>query len=268
MIIQTRLFVWAVLLCSSLLSGAQTALQARLVTQTTSTAVEPAFEVATIKPSQHGGSYPSINTHLRDLWVKNASVLDLIKWSYRLRDEQIKGGPSWIAEMKFDIVAQPDLPGQPSREQDRQMMRDLLAKRFRLAVHETQNVSSVYALSLGDGQPRMTPSHSPDGLNSIRRAERDNGTTAIQFANTTMPDFLYTLMDSITDREIVDETGLKGQYDFTLIVPSAVLEGDADPADRSAALFKAVESMGLQLRRKKAPVEVIVIDRLEKPTPN
>lgn len=228
----------------------------------------PVFEVATIRPSRAAGGYPSIKTHSRNLSVTNASVLDLIKYSYRLREEQIKGGPPWMDGMKFDIVGEPDLRGQPSPEQDRLMLRKLLADRFHLVVHETQEVSSVYALALGDGAPRMVLSNTQDGHNRIELKKLDNGTTAIRFASTTMPEFLYTLMDSITNRQIVDETGLKGNYDFTLVVQSEALQGDADPSDLSAALFKAVQSIGLQLKRLKTPIRVIVIDHLDLPTPN
>jgi uncharacterized protein (TIGR03435 family) len=233
-----------------------------------STAADPVFEVATIKPSRLGGDYPSIETHSRSLSVTNASVLDLIKWAYRMRDEQIKGGPPWMTEMKFDIVGQPDIPGQPSPDQDRLTLRKLLVERFHLVVHEAQDVSSVYALALGDGQPRMVPSNPPDGHIGIYPRKLDNGTAAVQFAFTTMPDFLYVLMNSVRDHQIIDETGLKGEYNFTLVLPSTALEENADPGDVTAAFFKAVQSIGLQLRRKKAPIKVIVIDRLETPTPN
>lgn len=126
----------------------------------------------------------------------------------------------------------------------------------------------MYAVSLGEGQLKMTPSNPSDGHNGIYPEKLDNGTTAIHFAFTSMPEFLYTLMDSIQNHEVVDETGLKGKYDFTLIVPSRVLEGNADSGDASAAFFRAVRSIGLQVRRKKASSNVIVIDRLEKPTAN
>jgi uncharacterized protein (TIGR03435 family) len=233
-----------------------------------STTADPVFEVATIKPSRLGGAYPSIETHFRSLSATNASVLDLIKWSYRLSDEQIKGGPSWMTEVKFDVVGQPDLPGQPSRDQDRLMMRKLLVERFHLVVHETQDVSSVYALAVADGQPRMVPSTPQDGRIGIYPQKLDNSTTAVQFAFTTMSDFLNVLMNSLKDHQIVDETGLKGEYNFTLVLPSTTLEDNADPGDVSAAFFKALQSIGLQLRRKKASIKVIVIDHLEQPTPN
>ena len=234
-----------------------------------STITDPEFEVATVKPSRSGiGGYPSINTHLRNLTVTNASVLDLIKWSYHLRAEQIKGGPPWMTDMKFDIVGQPDFAGKPTPEQHRLMMRKLLAERFHLAVHETQQVSSVYALSLLDGTLKMVLSNPQNGHNGISTKKLADSTTALQFSFTTIPDLLYVLMNSIQDRPVVDETGLRGEYDFTLIVPTAALEGNADPEDLTAALFKAVRSIGLQLRPKKAPVNITLIDRVAKPNPD
>ena len=82
--------------------------------------------------------------------------------------------------------------------------------------------------------------------------------------------FADVLMNFITDRQIVDETGLTGAFEVTLTVPASVVRGgpgfSAD--DRANAILGAVQQIGLKLVPKRAPVEVIVIDRLEKPSAN
>ena len=230
--------------------------------------VDPAFEVSTVKPSRSGGNYPSIDTHLHTFSATNVSVRDLMKWCYRLPEEDILGGPSWMSEMKFDLAGEPNVEGQASREQYRRMVQKLLAERFHLVLHETQQVSSVYALTLGEGQRRMQPSVPPDGAVSIDSKRLENGNTTVRFRFATMADFTYALMNSIAERQIVDETGLKGEYDFSLVLASAALGDDADAGEVDAALFKAVRSIGLELRARKEEVRMVVIDRIEKPTAN
>ncbi len=233
-----------------------------------SATADPSFEVATVRLSQLCGEYPQINTHSRSFSATNATVVDLIKWSYQLRDEQIKNAPSWTSERKFDIVGQPDAIGQPSRDQDRLMMRKLLSERFRMVVHETEQISWVYALERGDGQLRMVPSSPTDGHVVIQRKAQDNGTIRFEFAFATIPDFMYVLMNTLPDHQIVDETGLKGEYNFALTLPSEALEGHVEPGDVSAAFFRAIKSIGLRIDRKKLPIRAIVIDHVETPTGN
>ena len=83
-----------------------------------------------------------------------------------------------------------------------------------------------------------------------------------------MKDFIYVLMNTIPDHQIVDETGLKGEYDFTLTLPSEALEQSIEPGDVSAAFFRAITSVGLRIVHKKAPIRVVVVDQVEKPTAN
>lgn len=232
---------------------------------------DPSFEVATIKqtpPDRAEPDYPSIDTHSRSLVVKSATVIDLIKWAYRLREEQIENASQWMAQMKFDIVGQPDMKVQPNADQDRLMMRKLLAERFNLVMHETRRVSTVYVLSVNAKPSQMLPSTPQDGHVKLSREEANDGTTALQFSSATMQDLLYVLMNSIQDRQIVDETGLKGKYDFTLILPSETLESNTDASELSAGLLKALESIGLQVNRRKDSVQMFVVDRINEPTPN
>lgn len=229
---------------------------------------DPSFEVATVRLSPSGGEYPLINTHSRSFSAINASVVDLIKWSYQLRDEQIRNAPAWTSELKFDIVGQPDLAGQPSRDQDRSMVRKLLADRFHLVVQETEQTASVYALERGNGPLRMIPSSRAEGHVTIKRRALENDMTRVEFEFATMPDFMYVLMNTLPDHQIVDETGLKGEYDFVLTLPSEALEGSVEPGQVSASFFRAIESIGLRIERKKSLVRAMVIDHIEKPTDN
>ncbi len=236
-----------------------------------SATANPSFEVATIKPSRPDANDWGYSTRTRQFQARDNTVADLIKFAYQVRDRQIDGGPSWMKEMKFDIVAQPDAAGQPSIDQERLMLRKLLADRFGLVAHNIQTVFPVYALTIEKSPPKLTrsdPNTSSQG--SIYVREGTNGDTSAQFVYMTMGEFINILMNFIQDRQIVDETGLTGQFEFTLTVPTATFHSKegSDDSDKANAFLHAVQSLGLKLAPKREPLDVIVIDKLDKPSAN
>ena len=230
---------------------------------------DPAFEVATIKPSAPDALQRG-NTRTRHFFLTKYTVDDLIEFAWQVQSRQIDSAPSkadWIGESTFDIAGEPDAEGQPSPEQFRVMVRKLLTDRFQLQFHTVQKVFPVYALTVEKAPPKLTVSD-PTVADELRiyTKQMPDGQMRAQFSYATMREFCKTLMGFIPERQIVDETGLTGTFDFTLQMPMSRLQGDAE--ERSAAFFSAVQELGLKLVPKKAPLEVIVIDRLEKPTAN
>lgn len=198
-------------------------------------------------------------------------AIHLLKYACRLRDRQIQNAPAWAKDLHFDISAEPDLPGQPNPKQARAMLQKLLADRFSFQFHTTHPVSAVYALTRDANATQLTPSQlSLNGYMSIYVHDQPDGNTAVQFASTDMPDFLDTLMNLIPARQIVDETGLARQYDFTLTIPTSTVHGDQGPdvPDKTTAFVTALPHAGFKLVPHKEPLEVLVIDRLEKPSAN
>ncbi len=232
---------------------------------------DPSFDVATIKPSQGNEKERSYGFKGVRFAAENASVTDLIKFAYKVRDRQIDGGPAWMNEDKFDIAAETDTPGQPSRDQQRSMVRKLLADRFGLKVQVVQRDFPVYALTLVESPPKVTA----DALSGydhgyVNVTDRKDGQTAVQFTHYTMPEFADALMNFIQDRQIVDETGLTGRFNFALMIPTDTAYGRQGPddMDRATAYFGAVQPLGFKLARKRSPLEVIVIDHIDKPSAN
>ncbi len=160
------------------------------------------------------------------------------------------------------------------------MLQSLLADRFQLAVHRQTREVPVYALTVGKGGPKLHPSdlsqrEAPSPRNPFRAGGSEPRSGRLIFNNESMPDFAWALsrMAGIGDRVVVDDTGLKGNYDFELTFepnrappPGSEVR---DPASRLDDVLSAIrEQLGLKLESKKAPIEFLVIDHVQPPSEN
>ena len=233
---------------------------------TMSATADPSFEVATIKPSAHDANW-GISRGTRLFEARGNTVADLIQFAYEVRGRQIDGGPSWVNELRFDVTGEPAAPGLPNRDQQRLMLRKLLAERFHFRMHNVQRDFPVYELVVDKTPPKVNVSAPSANNILVSPRELENGTTAVQFTHATMPEFAEFLMGFIQDRQIVDETRLKGRFDFTVsIATSSMRSGDA--VDKSTAFLLGLKPLGFKLTPGKQPLEVIVIDDIDKPTAN
>lgn len=234
------------------------------------------------------------------LRYNNVSLKDCIRVAYGVKDFQVEG-PDWIADTRFDIVAK--LPAGSSHDQIPEMLQTLLADRFKLALHHQTKVHAIYALVVAKGGPHLKPAEVPTGeaaapAGGSGRGGQGQGTMTTQVgpegvhlkaASQTLA-FLGETVSRFTDRPIVDMTGIRGQYDFDLVFspetmrnmpgpgvtrgPGPAGEGDrkpgADaPADAGGTIYDAVQRYGLKLEPRKAPMEIVVVDQMEKtPTEN
>jgi len=235
----------------------------------------PAFEVATIKPSRPNVQGKGFLVRGRTFSTINTSLSDLITFAYELHARQIVGGPAWLETDKYDLTAEPDGSGQPDAKQWKVMVQKLLADRFRLAFHRDKRELSVYAIVPARTGPKLTKSEGdPNGLPSLLF----RGLGVLPARNATMADFAGVMQGAVLDRPVVDQTGLVGRFDFTLTwTPDESQFGGlgvkvsppADNPDAPPGLFTAIEEqLGLRLNSTRAPVDVLVIDSADKPTPN
>jgi uncharacterized protein (TIGR03435 family) len=232
----------------------------------------PAFEVATIKPSSPDEKGSRYGLRTRQFVANNKTVEQLVEFAYQVHDHRwISGGPSWIDESKFDIAGEPDTEGLPSIDQYWLMLKKLLASRFQLRTHVVQQTFPVYALSRDEKAPKLPHSDPEFDTGNIYVKDLVGGQTAAHFVGLSMPMFADMLMNFIEDRQIVDETGLTGHFEFTMRAPTSDLHGDplSGPADDRADVFRrALQPLGFKLVPKKEPLDVVVIDHLEKPSAN
>jgi len=236
---------------------------------------KPAFDVATIKPSEPGTPGQSITVQGRRFATHNQTVASMMTFAFGLHPDQIIGGPQWMKDDRFEISAEPEGTGTPNGDQWRAALAKLLADRFSLTFHRDKKELSVYALTVLKTGNKLTKNETDtNGLPGLFF----RGPGIFPVRNATMGEFAGTMQAVVLDRPVVDQTNLQGRYDFTLIwTPDETQFGGrggqipppADPASAPPGLFTAIqEQLGLKLEAAKAPVEVLVIDKLEKPTAN
>jgi uncharacterized protein (TIGR03435 family) len=235
----------------------------------------PVFEVATIKPGKPGTPGKLFGIRPRKFLTVNTTLSDLIKFSYGVHSRQIIGAPDWLETEKYDLDAQPDGEGQPNEKQWKAMVQKLLAERFKLAFHHDKKELTVYAIVVARAEPKLTKSEGdpdrPPGLFFTKLG-------VLNVRNATMTDFAGVMQSAVLDRPVVDQSELPGKYDFVLTwTPdetqfSGLGVRPPPPAEDAAAapdLFTALqEQLGLKFKPTKAPVDVLVIDHVEKPSAN
>jgi uncharacterized protein (TIGR03435 family) len=227
---------------------------------------KPHFEVTTIKPSQNPQGFGFTVNRSGWLTTHNTSLKDLIKIAYGLHPKQITGGPGWIEEDKYDIVGKPDTEGLPSLPQLMDMVKSMLPERFHLAFHNEKKELSAYALTIGKLGLKITEEKSnPNGLPGFG----GGGPRGLRVVNATMQEFAEFLQANVLDQPVVDQTGLDKKR-YTFIVKWTP---DGAPADSNLEappdIYTAFQQqLGLGLSSTKAPVDLFVIDKVEKPTGN
>lgn len=214
--------------------------------------------------------------------IEGASLKNLVLFAYDLREFQLTGANGWMNSERYTILAKGVMgqgPADYRRMNDQQRkamnalirkrMQALLAERFHLAVHKETKELPIYALVIAKGgirmQPNLAPDGSPQGM-SMGRAMFKGQRAAM--------DGLANGLSGLTGRPIHDETGLTGFYDFKMewtpeTAPPIPGEEQRTADSTGPTLFTALqEQLGLKLESRKGPVEIVVIDRVERPSEN
>jgi uncharacterized protein (TIGR03435 family) len=241
------------------------------------TNANPEFAVATIKPSRPDAPRGGYGIRAQVVTTTNVTVSWMIKLAYNVHAHQISGAPSWVDSERYDTVGRSDTPGEPSRDQMKLMIQKLLVDRFQLKFHTVKKELPVYAMVVAKSGPKLTVSAGdPNAFPGIGFG-REPGVISLVGRNTGLNGVANGLQSNILDKPVVDQTGLTGRYDFQLrftpdagqlatfsgIEPPNVV--DNAPPD----IFTAFEQqLGLKLQATKAVVDVMVIDMIERPSPN
>jgi uncharacterized protein (TIGR03435 family) len=262
------------------------------------------FEVASIRPvAEQPPNQVAVGLHIDGSQVRITylALKDYIALAYRTRLNQISG-PDWLATQRFDIAAK--LPDGGSQDDVLEMLQSLLADRFQMKMHREMKEFPVYALEVAKTGLKIVEAGPGENLGaaplSIAAGGNANGATisfgpgryfslgqtGFETKGLTMG-IVADMLTRFLDRPVVDRTNLKGTYDLTLnltpedrlvmLVRSAVAAGVVLPSQALAlldtgshdSLLTALAKIGLTLEGRREPLEVIVIDQVQKtPTEN
>ena len=256
------------------------------------------FDAASVKPAAPGGPFsvgmrggPG-SSEPGQFTATNATLLMMIMQAYDVPSFRISG-PSWLRTERFNIVAR--VRTGATREQFQAMLQNLLADRFGLVAHRETRQEPIYALAIdkrglkmresrkisqAEGDPPPAPGMAAldkDGFPKLPAGQKgllrnfNGGRFLIQANQETTADLAGVLSDQL-DRPVLDQTGLKAAYDFTLEfspMPTARSPEDGHESELGLSIFGAVKRLGLKLESRKALVEQLVVDHADKtPTEN
>ncbi len=222
------------------------------------------FEAASVKLGDQNSNDSGWNMTTGRIRIRNMTLKHLIMMAYKVKEYQIAGGPKWLDTDRYTIEARLEdslskALGNSDRGDDAlcSAMQALLAERFQLAAHHETKTTPAYALTVARSGPKLQRAEHPDN------SSWNWGRGRAIFKGANMDSFATTL-SGILDRPVIDRTGIPGAFDFKLEwAPD-------DAADSSKpSLFSAIqEQLGLKLEAQRLPVEILVIDRAEKPGEN
>jgi uncharacterized protein (TIGR03435 family) len=259
----------------------------------------PGFEVATLKRNTNCQIDPTRGPSPGRLDLVCLPIRAYIRVAYGVftgnsinaRRIEVLGGPAWLDSERYDLAAKAAGPAPPV-EMMGPMLQMLLEERLQLKVHTEPRETAVYEMILPFGKPKFQPvkdgSCTPmDFAGPAKPGDTTkycgagtqrpsgSGTTAADWTAITMDELAGRMLPSLVDRPVVNRTGLKGRYDIHLEFGGSIRTGEflngepvrVPPSDSTGpSIFTALQSLGLKLTPAKAPLDVIVIDRVERPS--
>lgn len=235
---------------------------------------DPAFEVVSIKLSRPDATERGTRLQGGKVSMLNMSLADVMGFVYDLHPQQFIALPAWATTERYDITAKAEGEGQPTMDQLKVMLRKLLAERFQLASHTDHRDLPVYSLTVAKGGSKI----STNDAKSATTAIIGRGPGSVLFTDVTMDDLAKMLQSGALDRPVINQTGLAGKYDFSLVwTPPQLANAPPNPnalapADRAEAppdIYTALQQqLGLKAEGTKLRIEVLMVDKVEKPSDN
>ena len=242
----------------------------------------PIYTSVSITPSTGGSDRVVLMFSPEQFVSKNATLQQVVRTAYGMEDDRIFNAPAWLTTEKYDFVAtagsETSAKGlEESARDQRIMLQVALADHLKLAAHEVTREVRVYALVIGKGGPKIKTSVSessdsgssnPGDSLAKRNGVHIEGDALV--ARGIPIDALIFHLSKQLHRTVLNETGLSGNYDFTLKSPDGVpigIDNASPPASYLPALSAALEDqLGLSLEPRESKMQVLVIDHVEKPS--
>lgn len=224
-----------------------------------------AFEVAAIRPFDRTNQmgHGSVAVSGPRVTFTGYTLSALILYAYDLKPYQLSGAPFWIGQDAYSITAKAEGDAAPATPQVRKMLQSLLADRFSLVAHHETKEEKVYLLSQGKEQI-LKPSTAP--RTTMKMAPGHMMMAKVGTAQ------WVTLLSTVLGRPVLDQTGLTGEFDFTLDSPDIAMGNMPAASGEEASgpsIFTAIqEQQGLKLTLGKGPIDTLVVDKVSKPVEN
>lgn len=266
------------------ITGVALALVIAGVPALTSQEARPAFAVASVKPNNTGKVDHFFRMGGVSVSMTNQTLKNMMLWAWRIHDFQLVGGPGWIDKDRYDVAAK--APADANLQQRQLMVQSLLEERFRLAIHREIRELPIYALTVAKGGLRIQPVKDgacimPDPKNpgfAPGKTLMDYcgsggfGRGMMEGSSATMTELAESL-SGVVGRTVVNQTGVNGRFryqvEFAPEGTSTAENGGPPPPADAPSIFTAIqEQLGLKLDSARGPVDVLVIDRAEKPAAN
>jgi uncharacterized protein (TIGR03435 family) len=235
------------------------------------------FEVASVKliPGPVGFHNTILNMAHGSVHLDYAALRQITGLAYGIQRVRVVGGPEWMDSDLYRVEAKAE-NSDISREQVQAMLQALLQERFKLAVHHETRQLPVYTLVVDKGGSKLRESKEPGRpLVSMGAPETGQfGGRPLVFHNMSLAGLVNTVAN-VLGTPVIDQTGLKGSYDFTLEWSTArpLPESDVSGVPRATPVGPSIidavrEQLGLKMEEKKGPVDVLFVDHAEKATEN
>lgn len=236
-------------------------------------AAKPGIDVATVKPSATESRGRLYTMRGSQLMAINVSVMNVITFAYDLHEQQVSGAPSWASADKFEIVIKPDIDGQPNIAQMKLLLQQALVDRFQLKFHTEKRELTAYAITVPPNTTHKLTPAAPNAGNVPSLAYPRPG--LLPARNATLTELAQSLQTAVLDRPVVDRTGLQGRFDFTLDwMPDETQFASFGPLPQlpdtgKPSIYEAFQrDLGLKFERARVPADVLIIDRVERPSEN
>ena len=222
------------------------------------------FEVASVrmleKPAGPSSTSPISKPEALLFTAHSVSLRFLVQMAFGVQMDRVEGGPSWMGSTFYDVSARPNAEKGPTYEQLKPMLQHLLSQRFHLQTHTEEKEMKGYSLVVAKDGPRLTPikSELAGGFYILPNGVQAPGINL---------EGLAMILSSRLKQPVKDDTGIQGKFDVNL----SFAPPETDVTDSSLpSIFTALqEQLGLKLEPAKVPVQMVVIDHVDRvPTEN
>jgi uncharacterized protein (TIGR03435 family) len=216
------------------------------------------FEVASVRLSAAGGDGMS-SMHLNDgprVSMRNVPLFFLVQFAFGVEDYQITGEPKWMESTLYDVEAKPEGDAVLTSEQLKPLLQQLLVERFHLTVHREMKDFKGYGLVAAKGGAKLQGTKG----GGIQAQILPNGLRATKMDTK----HLASILAHVTGRPVVDRTGIAGDYDIKVEYAGNGAGGGMGDSSLPSIFTALQEQLGLRLEAQTVPVEMLVVDKVER----